>query len=183
MSIIELMMTITIVSILAAVATPSFTKMVQDARIRSQSSDLQANLAIARAEAAKRSVRVTLCPSTSYNAATPACTGGSAWGSGYIIFADASGNGVYNAAADILIMVSEPLAGGNTLTSTGFNGVNAAGTAITDVLQFRPSGVTNLPAAGVGTFALSDSRTGQNVCRQISIGATGRAVSATVTCP
>jgi len=181
MTIIELMLTLSVVGVLIAIALPSFTSVIQNNRIRGQSADLMANLAIARAEATKRGVRVTMCPSTSYNSNPPACTGGNAWNAGYIVFADANGNGAYN-TGDELITVAEPLSGNNTLTSTGFTGVNAAGAAITGELQFRPSGVTNLPAAG-GTFALSDTRTGQNVCRQITIGVTGRATSTQVVCP
>src|ERR1700704_3477879 len=89
MSIIEIMLTIAILGVLAAVAVPSFTGIVQNSRIRSQSSDLMANLAIARAESAKRGIRVTLCPSTTYTASPPSCntgTLGTAWGQGYIVF-------------------------------------------------------------------------------------------------
>src|SRR5262245_9708139 len=96
MSIIELMLTIAIVAVLAAIATPSFTTVIQNSRVRSQSSDLMSNLAIARAEAAKRGVRVTLCTSTTWQNASPSCTAGALgandWASGYIVFADANGN-------------------------------------------------------------------------------------------
>jgi type IV fimbrial biogenesis protein FimT len=180
MTIIEMMLTLGIVGVLVALAVPSFTQIVQNNRIRSQASDLMVNLAIARAEAAKRGVRVSLCASTSYNATPPVCTGGGATGfsSGYIMFADVSGNGVFNAANDVLIAVSEPLAGGNTLTtSAAFTGL----LPVAQVLQFRASGATNLPAAG-GTFKLCDSRTG-NYGRLISISVTGRALSTQVACP
>jgi type IV fimbrial biogenesis protein FimT len=189
MSIIELMLTISIVAVLAGLAVPSFTNVIQNSRVRSQASDLMANLAIARAEAAKRGMRVTMCPSTTYNSATPACntgTLGTAWGQGYIVFADVNADGAFNAGSDVLIMVSEALSGNNTLTSANFtnNPVNT--------LQFRPSGSTNLPANGCtlctptggpgGTFKLCDSRTG-NFGRLITVAVTGRAISASTSCP
>jgi type IV fimbrial biogenesis protein FimT len=178
MSIIELMLSVAILALIAAVATPSFTGIIQNSRIRSQSSDLMANLAIARAEAAKRGVRVTLCTSTTYSATPPTCTAGGAtgWNLGYIVFADTNANGAFDAAADVLITVAEPLAGNNTLSSSGF-----AAPASADVFQFRPSGSTNLPAAG-GSFKLCDSRAG-NFGRLISISVTGRATSASTICP
>jgi type IV fimbrial biogenesis protein FimT len=180
MSIIELMLSVGILALIAAVATPSFTGIVQNSRIRSQSSDLMATLAIGRAEAAKRGMRVALCASTSYNVTPPVCTGGGATGfsSGYIVFADANANGVFDSGTDVLIMVSEPLAGSNTLTTSAtFTGL----LPVAQVLHFRPSGATNLPAAG-GTFKLCDSRTG-NFGRLITITVTGRASSAETSCP
>jgi type IV fimbrial biogenesis protein FimT len=182
MTIIEMMLTLGIVGVLVALAVPSFTTVVQNSRIRSQASDVMANLAIARAEAAKRGQRVTLCPVPSVSVATPVCTpSATGWKDGYIVFADANGNGAYE-AGEVLIAVSEKLSGGNTLTSTGFTGNNAAGTAITNELQFRASGTTNLPAAG-GSFKLCDSRTTGTPGRTISIGVTGRALSTQVACP
>jgi len=178
MSIIELMLTISIVAVLAALATPSFTTVIQNSRIRSQSSDLMANLAIARAEAAKRGLRVTLCPSSTYNQTPPSCTTGTlgtTWNLGYIVYVDQDGSGTFESANDVLITVSEPLAGNNTLVSAGFTN------APVNELQFRPSGATNLPAAG-GSFKLCDSRAG-NFGRAITISVTGRALSASATCP
>jgi type IV fimbrial biogenesis protein FimT len=178
LSIMEIMLTVAIVAVLAAIATPSFTTVIQNSRIRSQSSDLMTNLAIARAEAAKRSMRVTLCASTTWQNASPSCTGGgsTAWNLGYIVFADVNGNGTFDSGTDAVIAVSEPLTGGNSLASANFTTPAAA-----DKFQYRPSGATNLPAAG-GTFKLCDSRTG-NFGRLIQIGVTGRTVSNFTTCP
>jgi type IV fimbrial biogenesis protein FimT len=166
------------------VATPSFTTVVKNSRVRTQSSDLMVNLAIARAEAAKRGTRVTMCPSNTYNVTPPSCTVGtlgSNWALGYIVFADQNGNGTFDSANDVLIAVAEPLSGNNTLVGTGFSGNNAAGTSIPNEIQFRSSGVTNLPAVG-GSFKLCDDRSG-NVGRTITVTVTGRATSATTTCP
>ncbi len=177
-TIIEILMTMVVMAILLSIAAPSVTRTLLDSRIRSQSSDLLANLAVARSEAAKRGVRVTICASTTYANASPSCTGGgaSAWNTGYIIFADQNGNGSFDAATDIVLKVGDPLSGGNTLVSSGFT---APATA--DTFQYRPSGNTNLPAAG-GSFKLCDNRSG-NFGRSIAISATGRAISSTTSCP
>lgn len=61
-SLIELMVTIVIAAILASIAMPSFTAIIQNQRIRSASSDLYSSLIRARSEAIKRNVNITLTP-------------------------------------------------------------------------------------------------------------------------
>ena len=179
MSLVEIMLTITILAVLIGMASPSLTGIVQNSRIRSQAGDMMANLAIARAEAVKRGVYVSLCPSSNWNVTPPSCTTGAlgtAWNQGYIMFADTNKNGAFDVATDVLLAVSEPFPGSppNVFTSSGFTN------APVNVLQFRPSGAANLPANG--TFALCDSRSGP-WGRTITIAPTGRATSATRTCP
>ena len=177
-TLIEVMVTLSVLGALIAVAAPSMTKLILDNRIRSQASDLMASLAIARSESAKQGVRVTVCTSTTYAASPPSCNGGgsNSWKSGYILFTDVNANGVFDAGTDTLLRIGEPLSGGNTLISTGF-----AAPAAPDNIQFRPSGNTNLPAAG-GFFTLCDSRTGGNFGRKITLGVTGRTVSSAFSC-
>jgi len=182
MSLVEIMLTITILAILLAMAAPSVTSIVQNSRIRSQAGDMMANLAIARAEAVKRGVYVSLCPSSNWNVTPPSCTTGAlttSWNQGYIVFADANKDGNVD-PGDTLIAVVEPFPGSalgtppNAFTSSGFTNTPV------NVLQFRPSGAANLPANG--TFALCDTRSGP-WGRTITISPTGRATSATRTCP
>jgi type IV fimbrial biogenesis protein FimT len=172
-TLIEVMVTIAVLGVLTALAAPSIQKMIQDNRVRGQASDLMASLAIARSESAKQGVRVTVCTSSNYTS----CNGGgaSAWNSGYILFTDVNANGAVD-AGDTILRIGDPLSGGNTLTSSGF-----AAPATADTIQFRPSGTTNLPAAG-GSWKLCDSRTG-NFGRLISLGVTGRTTSNPTTCP
>jgi type IV fimbrial biogenesis protein FimT len=180
-TLVELMVTVTVAAVLLSVVAPWFATFVLNNRITSQTNDLLANLAVARSEAAKRSVRITVCASTTWNTTPPSCTGGgaTAWNQGYIVFADVNANGTFDAANDILLKVGEPLSGGNILTSSGF--APGAGIATTDKFQYRPSGATSLTAAG-GSFKLCDNRLG-NFGRAISISVTGRAVAAVTSCP
>lgn len=175
LSFAELMTTLAIVGVLVGMSAPGIGSMILDNRIRSQSADVQALLAVARSESAKRGSRVTICTSTSFDAATPACTttgGTGAWANGIIAFVDVNADGTFNSGTDTLIRVLEPLSGGNTLVATGFTNNNW--------FQYRPSGVTNVPAAGA-SLKLCDSRTGAHG-RTITISNTGRAVSAVATC-
>lgn len=177
-TLIEVMITLSVLAVLVAVAAPSISKLIMDNRIRSQASDLMASLSIARSESAKQGVRVTVCSSTTYAATTPSCDGGgsTSWNSGYILFTDVNANAAFDSATDTLLRIGEPLSGGNTLVSSGFTAPAAA-----DRIQFRPSGNTNLPAAG-GSFKLCDSRAGA-YGRTVTIGVTGRTTSSTATCP
>jgi len=175
MSIIEVMLTVAILGVLAAMATPSFTTVIKNSRIRTQASDLMVNLAVGRAESAKRNVRVTLCPSNTYTATPPSCNTGTLttnWAQGYIVFADVNQNGTFNSGTDELIAVGEALSGGNTLVSAGLTA---------NQLQFRASGNSNVTAAG-GTFKLCDDRAG-NFGRLITVTVTGRATSVPTVCP
>lgn len=58
----ELLVVLTIMGVLLAIAVPSFRTVIENQRIRAASSDLYASLAFARSEAIKRNVNVTLAP-------------------------------------------------------------------------------------------------------------------------
>jgi type IV fimbrial biogenesis protein FimT len=62
-TLVELMVTVAVVAILAVVAAPSMSSMIDNGRITSQSEELVTSLQLARAEAVRRNTRVTLCPS------------------------------------------------------------------------------------------------------------------------
>lgn len=85
-TLVELMVTVSIIGILAAIAMPSFLSMIQANRIQSASSEFQAGLAMARAEAIKRGgdARVTMVANS--------LTGTAAnWNSGFTVFYDTTG--------------------------------------------------------------------------------------------
>jgi len=56
----EILVVIGIVGILAAIAVPSMSKMIQTQSVRSASYDLQADLTYARSEAISRATNVTI---------------------------------------------------------------------------------------------------------------------------
>ena len=63
-TIIELMIVLTLVAILAALAIPSFKPMIERENIAAQVNDLISALNLARSEAIRRGVKVTVCRTT-----------------------------------------------------------------------------------------------------------------------
>ena len=84
-TLIELMVAVAMIAILSAVAAPSFSEMMVRSAIRSASSDLGADLNVARAEAIRVGGRVSVCPRTSPTDMT--C--GSDWSQGWLVFREA----------------------------------------------------------------------------------------------
>ncbi len=81
-SLIELMVVITVVAILLALAVPSFQGMIATSNLTSTTNDLIATLARARSDAIRRGKRVTVCMS----ADGAACTTTGNWSQGWIMF-------------------------------------------------------------------------------------------------
>ena len=62
-TIIELMMTVTVLALLLGIAVPSFMETVRNNRIISQNNELISSLNLARSEALKRGGSVSVCAS------------------------------------------------------------------------------------------------------------------------
>ena len=111
-TLVELIVTLSVGSILLAVAVPGYQTFVQNNRLTTQNNNFASALMLAKSEAVKRSSWVTVCPSTSGTG----CTGGTTWSGGWLIFADADNDNVADAGEEI-IKVNAAMVGGNTLTS------------------------------------------------------------------
>jgi type IV fimbrial biogenesis protein FimT len=168
-TLIEMMITIAIAGILAALAAPSFQGTLMNSRIAGESSALLADLAYARSQASLPTKgRVTVCVST--DGAT--CTGTN-WASGRIVFVDSGTVGTIGTVdgTDVILRVT-PALSTNTLVSASFP--NAT------FITYLGTGEVN-GLGGTGTFTLC--RTGY-MGRIISIDVTGGATSAkTGVCP
>ncbi len=85
MSLIELMVSVAILSILLAIAVPDMISLFRDARLSSQTDLLVTSLNTARLEAIKQKQNVTLCPASNANTATTCSVTLSDWSKGWII--------------------------------------------------------------------------------------------------
>jgi type IV fimbrial biogenesis protein FimT len=95
---LELIVTIGIAAILAAIAVPSFQYVLNDNRMSAEVNDLLGAMQFARAEAIKEGNDVVVCASTNGTA----CSGATAWQSGWIVFSDPDNNGTFEAGETIL---------------------------------------------------------------------------------
>lgn len=153
----ELLITVTIAAILAAVAAPSFARFIRDTRLATSANSIVSILNLGRSEAAKRGTNVRIQSNS----------GTTAWEGGWTVYVDTNGNATPDAGE--ITRIADALDG--TLTLTGS----------VAVVQFRPMGTTTLAPTPV-TFDLCNNVAAEPD-RRITISATGHSSVATITCP
>lgn len=154
-TLLELMVAITVLAILAGIGVPAFSNIMRNNAIAAQASNLVSALSLARSEAMKRGIRVSVCPS---NDSGNACT--EDWNNGWLVFADDFGAAGVLEASDVPIQQ--------------FAGSNSGVTVATDVpaVVFMPSAATNSGAAL--NFSLTKEGCTQDERRQITVDPSGR---------
>jgi len=140
-TLVELMVTVAVAGIIAAIAAPSFGKMISHNRLVSSSNEMIAALQVARTEAVTRRAQTTFCPST--DGAT--CSGGA--GSQWIVFSSRNGvdTQLRSVAANprMVVKTSANVTGGNTritFTPAGFVQVGAKSSGTISVCAADLSG-------------------------------------------
>lgn len=108
-TLIELMVTVALAAVLALVAAPNLSAFKRNAELTSATNALVAAISTGRSEALKRNYNVFVM-TTSVN-----------WGDGWIVFADANGNGRYEPTTDITISTQGALPGYFTITGGHIN--------------------------------------------------------------
>lgn len=158
-TLIELMVTITIIGIVAVFGIPAFSDFILNNRIRGHAGDFVVQLTHARSEAIRTATRVTVCPGTA------AGCSGSNWENGWVVFVDANANAAVD-SSETVIGVGPALDGSNTLRSTAFS----------TYISFRhDGGSTSISGGGLaGAFVLCDSRGYGDNARAIAVSASGR---------
>jgi len=96
--VIELMVTVSILAILAAIALPSFNGITERWRVRQTVDGLQSTLNYARSEAIKRGGNVVVQKNANNNNGCTTAIGVNDWDCGWHVCADANGNGTCQAA-------------------------------------------------------------------------------------
>ena len=148
-TLIELMVTLAVVTIVVTTAVPAFKSMVANNRIAAQTNEIVGAIQYARSEAAKLHKRVILCRSANPTAATPSC-GGTAnnWTTGWLLFASGDANSTYESANDTLLRVGPPSRGIIQIRTNSTSNNN---------LEINADGTTN-ENGGTAVFALCDDR-------------------------
>jgi type IV fimbrial biogenesis protein FimT len=161
---IELMIVMTMVAVMAAIALPNLGQFIANNRLKSQMYDMLESINIARSEAVKRKVKTVMCRSADPTATTPACGGtANTWTTGWIVYAKGDANDAYNSATDTIIGI------GNAADDTVNIMSNGSGNSY---LVYKPDGSLN--EAGTVVYAICDDR-GESHGKQISIALVGRA--------
>ena len=164
-TLVELMVVVAITAILAAVAVPQFSHLVGSRAIDAQSSALMSSLRLARSEALKRNLPVSICPTANPDAAAPTCTApipGVGWASGWIVFTDLGVAGQIG-PNDTVIRVQSGFSGSGGMEPSGFN-----------FIRYSANGI---PIGNSGNFELTNKAapTETSSKRYICLGIAGSA--------
>ncbi|WCM92976.1 GspH/FimT family pseudopilin [Acidovorax sp. NCPPB 2350] len=164
-TLIELMVTLAILSILAMVAAPNFGDIKRNSELTSIANSYLAALNTARFEGMKRNTNALIVPAN----------GDTNWGQGWMIFVDMDMNNKYN-AGDILIQKFD--APPNYIGITPSSGGTAAETPLSYIL-YDGSGFAKTSSGGFGAntvqFARTDvASTQYSQIRRVKISASGR---------
>jgi type IV fimbrial biogenesis protein FimT len=163
-TLLELMVTITVLGILLGLSVPMFKETIQNNRIVAQNNEFISGLNYARSEAIKRSDTVALCPSTNGTS----CTASTDWSTGWIVFNDLNADGALN-GAEVALQVGPATTDGITINSPTFQ-----------FIRYTASGMLS---GAAGTFSLLKTGCVGLKARQIGVSVTGRVSTIKVACP
>lgn len=158
-TLVELMVTLAVAAIILAIAAPSFSQMIRDHRLLTVTNDFMGTLQLARSEAIRRGVQVTMLPNTDDQ-----------WQDGWNVFTDSQNDedpsNVIDDCSnnqDCWLVQQAALNNGITITSGG---------NIKEGIRFFPSGAM----AGVNKNFIQDIMTfclSQSIERQITLNSSG----------
>lgn len=155
-TLVELLITLAVLAILAAMALPSFQKILQQQEVNGQINNLVMMVYFARSEAIKRNKIVTICKTANKQS----CGGN--WTDGWLLFVDLNGDG-HRDAGEYLI-TSGAVADGYKLKWSGFGSQN--------YIRFLRSGLTLFHN---GSFVLCPENGDAKLARAVFISKTARA--------
>ncbi len=176
-TLIELMVTVSVVAVLLAIGVPSFARLISANRIATQTNEFVGALNLARSEAIRRSDGVSI----------RSTAGTIDFAGGWKIFKDPDLDGVIAATADVL-RESSGLNGQITLkrvtrTGAGCTGTYTDATGANPYLVFNSRGGND--AGAPAYFRLCDAGNSSVKGRIVSVGTVGKVSleCAALTCP
>ena len=167
-TLVELLVVLAVGAILLAIAIPSYAFLVNSSRLAAVTNDLVTALHLARSEAIKRGMRVTVCKTSNAMADTPVCDTTASWQQGWLVFVDGGTKGVID-SGDTLLRVQDRVSAAVTITTSNFS----------SFVSYLPSGKSQGPnelANGALRVCVASTR------RDIIINNTGRIRLDTNTC-
>lgn len=169
----ELIFTMIVAGTILGIGVPNFMEFQRNNAMAAAANDLVSAVLLARGEAAKRQVPVTLCASADPTVAAPNCNeDGAGANGGFIVWVDGNGNTVVDAGEQLLLQREAP---GGAIDVWGDSGY----------IVYGPNGFPRDAVAGLGdrltTVVFCDDRGnrtaagGGSAARALRIEATGRA--------
>ncbi|HVT32094.1 MAG TPA: GspH/FimT family pseudopilin [Rhodanobacteraceae bacterium] len=167
----ELLVTIVIVAVLAAIALPNFGSSLRNNRMTNETNDLVSAINMARTEAVTRGAPVSICASSDGTSCTQTAT---SWAEGWIVFVDYGDAGVVAAGdGDAILRTWAKIDPKDSIwASTAFLRFSATGT-----VSDGPD-----PPDSITMFRLTPTDCTAEQERQVTVKALGRAESQRVTC-
>jgi type IV fimbrial biogenesis protein FimT len=169
LTLVELLVTLSLLGLCATLAAPSFKRTLQSRAVDSSVSNFMSDLRYARSEAARRGGAVVVCHSDApetpqATCSTGAATKGSGWAGGWIVFHDLDRNGVRNAGEEVLRAQT---------THASIDAITVSGQS-TKVIFNALGRLENLNYATTLRFG-GDSRFASSVQRVVCVSLSGRA--------
>lgn len=167
-TILELMITVAVLAILLGIAVPSFTEIIRQNRLSTQTNDLLTATAVARSEAVKRGARVSICPANGNT-----CSGVSEWSSGWLVFTD-DGATPGSLDAGEVILQRWPAASAQSLNVTNTQGLTS--------VSYEGTGATTLAAVETTFTIVNVPCSNPEGQRTVTVARAGRASAARGNC-
>ncbi len=154
-TLVELLITLAVLAILAAMALPSFNDLLRRQQVNGEANALFSMLYLARSEAIKRSSVVTICKSNDGQDC------GGQWSEGWLMFADQNKDGSIDPGEEIVSRgkISDEIAVG--WVAFGSN----------NYIRFTPRGMT---LAQNGTFTVCPTNADDTLARAVVVSKTAR---------
>lgn len=166
-TLIELIVTLAVVSVLLLTGIPMLNQMITNNRLVTQINNIAGSLSVARSESIKRGESITLCGSTD-----GATCDTSSWESGWIVFSDANNNAVLDSATESMLKIVAPFSGGSTLRLSQSDSTSIMRYRSDGSLRDLDSSVTGIN--NQGTFTLCDNEASTTKAKAININPMGR---------
>lgn len=145
-TLVELLVTVSVMSILMAIAVPSFARMIAANRLTAQTNELLASLNLARLEAVRRGSSVAIRATSS----------GTDFHKGWKIFSDSDADGALASETDV-VRVQQEFAGSITVNRVSVSGGSYVPSTDADKAYIVFSGRGVKAAGGVAYFKICDA--------------------------
>lgn len=168
-SLIELVLTLIIISVMLTLAAPAFTNIYEDNAQAANANKFIASLTLARSEAVSKNINVVMCR---LNGSNNGCATTGFWEDGWVVWADIDGDGVLestNQNGDVEVINSEDA------LETGYT-IRALNNQFSNTITFSPIGEAsgNL-GSGQEIFRLCDPDNDNDKARLIYLNGVGNA--------